>query len=286
MPSPAFVHETYKPHPALRPYIYGYSVFRSVLPDEDCTRITSPVRPASRGFFDPGDPLIDTTIPSAHVMFMFSFGAPMRVRFGDSTRYTSLSSCIFGPVTKSGKMDMTSQANFFGVAFRTGAADKFLNLPVHKLTDQLISMEDFWGVSGRALERGLCSCGSVHEQIRRLEEELLHRLPAAQALDARFQFLLTHIARHQGAASVQWFSDSAGLSRQHLARKFREAVGVSPKFYCRTLRFHALLEKVYSATKSDWATLAADFGYYDQAHLIAEFKEFTGSTPGEFIAPH
>lgn len=75
------------------------------------------------------------------------------------------------------------------------------------------------------------------------------------------------------------------MTRQHLTRRFKRQVGVAPKQFCRLTRFRALFEAVYSSPRVDWAAAAVDCGYYDQAHLIAEFKEFTGLTPTEFFRP-
>ena len=60
---------------------------------------------------------------------------------------------------------------------------------------------------------------------------------------------------------------------------------VTPKQFCRFARFHALVRHVFLNPQVDWATAAAELGYYDQAHLIAEFKEFTGLTPSQFFRP-
>ena len=69
------------------------------------------------------------------------------------------------------------------------------------------------------------------------------------------------------------------MSRQHLTREFRQRTGISPKLYSRLARFHAGLRYVGVASRIDWADVAAEAGYADQSHMIAEFRQFSGLTP-------
>src|SRR5205823_6076003 len=90
--------------------------------------------------------------------------------------------------------------------------------------------------------------------------------------------------RRRGATTVARLSAACGFSRQHLARKFRQSLGVCPKLFCRLVRFHYTLDRVITSPPGDWASAALELGYYDQAHLIAEFKEFTGLSPTGFAS--
>jgi transcriptional regulator GlxA family with amidase domain len=83
------------------------------------------------------------------------------------------------------------------------------------------------------------------------------------------------ILRSNGAAQVEDLASNAAISRRHLERVFLRKVGIGPKLFSRIVRFQHLLR----APQSDWALMAADSGYFDQAHLIRDFREFTGQTP-------
>jgi methylphosphotriester-DNA--protein-cysteine methyltransferase len=87
------------------------------------------------------------------------------------------------------------------------------------------------------------------------------------------------ILRHHGITRVDELAGSSGVSRQHLTRVFREHVGISPKLYCRLARFQSALVHAGRGKNVDWAQEAADLGYADQSHMIAEFREFGGLTP-------
>jgi transcriptional regulator GlxA family with amidase domain len=73
-------------------------------------------------------------------------------------------------------------------------------------------------------------------------------------------------------------ADSAGVSRQHLARVFRERIGVTPKAFCQLARFQSGL--VYAGCNDvEWADAALAMGYADQSHMINEFRRFSSLTP-------
>jgi AraC-like DNA-binding protein len=63
---------------------------------------------------------------------------------------------------------------------------------------------------------------------------------------------------------------------------FREHVGLTPKLFCRVRRFRAMLDQITKGRPVNWAKLAADCGYFDQAHLIRDFRAFAGITPVEY----
>jgi AraC-like DNA-binding protein len=77
------------------------------------------------------------------------------------------------------------------------------------------------------------------------------------------------------------------VTRQHLARRFSQLVGVSPKTFARVVRLGRVIERVRAMPAGgaiNWSALALDVGYYDQAHLVDEFRELTGVTPAAWLA--
>jgi AraC-like DNA-binding protein len=88
----------------------------------------------------------------------------------------------------------------------------------------------------------------------------------------------------QGDLRIVRLSEQLGISEGHLIRSFNHRIGVTPKRYARILRFHRLIGLVQRAGPVHWAALASELGYTDQAHLIKEFRGFTGITPGQFLA--
>ena len=93
------------------------------------------------------------------------------------------------------------------------------------------------------------------------------------------------LERSAGNVAVSTLAAKLGCSRKHLIARFRDQVGLPPKLLARILRFQRVLRRIDAApTLPRWADVAADCGYFDQAHLIREFREFSGSTPSDFLA--
>jgi AraC-like DNA-binding protein len=76
---------------------------------------------------------------------------------------------------------------------------------------------------------------------------------------------------------------AAGVSSTHLAQRFKELIGVTPKRLARTYRFAATVFSINPAGPIDWGDLAGGAGYFDQAHFGHEFRAFTGLTPTRYV---
>jgi AraC-like DNA-binding protein len=187
---------------------------------------------------------------------------------------------VIGPMTAVGRTEGSDRPEMIGVYFRPGRVNGFLHIALSDLTDRAIDIGDVWGASTRFLSGDL---GNLDEagRIERLEQILLRQRARdrrrAESMDV--QGLAAHILRRRGRATVDAIAHAAGVSRQHLARQFRERIGVAPKLYIRLARFHAGLVHAGSRESVDWAVAAAEMGYADQSHMIAEFRRFSGLTP-------
>lgn len=73
------------------------------------------------------------------------------------------------------------------------------------------------------------------------------------------------------------------LSLRQLERRFKRCIGVSPKMFARLLRFEALLDSLIRGPSISFADLSTRLGYHDQAHVIREFKTWSGCTPTAFL---
>jgi AraC-like DNA-binding protein len=272
----------YEPSPALRPFVHSYGHSVSLNPE------APPRRPPGEGgtefVLPPGDPMADWLFPSACVFLNFNLGEPVALARGDGHVPLPGGAHVIGPATRPGRMRLPQRVEALGVSFQPGYAHHFLRARADELTDEFLDLEHFWGAAGRALQERLLRARSVREKIRLVEAELLRRLASAPPPDRTVPALADHVFRRQGVTTVASLSAESGFTRQHLARKFRQSLGVGPKLFCRLVRFQNALTRVLSSPPDDWAAAAVDLGYYDQAHLIAEFKEFTGHTPTGFPA--
>jgi len=159
------------------------------------------------------------------------------------------------------------------------ATEAILGVPASALTGQIVALADLWGeaASGRLLQR-LAGAPDLAAAAAILESALAERRPAAAAVRPGAQLALM-AADRLANASVNAVADDLGVSERHLRRVFREALGLSPKTFARLARFRRALGAARASDRARWAGIAASTGYYDQAHLIAEFRAIAGVTP-------
>ncbi len=74
------------------------------------------------------------------------------------------------------------------------------------------------------------------------------------------------------------------MNERQLERKFQALVGVSPKFLCRILRLQKVFKTVELNPAVNWSFIASECGYYDQAHFIHDFKDFSGQNPSAYFS--
>jgi AraC-like DNA-binding protein len=85
-------------------------------------------------------------------------------------------------------------------------------------------------------------------------------------------------------ARITRLADEIGISHKHLLREFDRCVGLNPKTFARVCAFQRVIQSVGQKVEVEWADTAANCGYYDQAHLIREFRAFSGLTPMSYLA--
>ncbi len=167
---------------------------------------------------------------------------------------------------------------YVGVRFWPGRALPFLGVPASELTDLRIDIAELWPDH----EQCLANLYAIGE-LSALEGVLLRRLGGTQPVDRSVDAAVRAILRAGGNLSIAALAPALGVTRQHLARAFARHVGVPPKTFARVTRVRRALAKARVATAVDWAALAIDVGYYDQAHLAGEVRELTGRTPSEWL---
>lgn len=263
MPPAGDTYIEHQPGPALRPYVECYWTRCFALP--------------------PGAEDVYRVLPDGCLDIVFNFGDSWVRRGPRAGQVDRSRSSVVGTMTRPLLAQSGRQADFLGVRFRPGKVRAFLKAPAGEITDDSVELADVWGHRGRELEGRLFETPETRQRLHLLEEELRRRLANGGRQDARVDAAVETVLRRRGAVSTRDLSAACELTRQHLARLFEEYVGISPKHFCRVVRFQELLRRLGEQEQPGWASLAADLGYYDQAHLIADFKQFTGLTPAAFL---
>ena len=161
---------------------------------------------------------------------------------------------------------------------------RLLSLPTNELVDRVIPLEAVLGAQARDLGARLIETPDRGTRATVLGDALARRL-AGGASVGRPQVEGLAARRARGKSDIAESARDIGWSGKQFRPRIQDAVGVGPRAYRRLLRFDALTKAIANAAGApDWAALALDAGYYDQAHMIREFRELSGLTPGTYLA--
>jgi AraC-like DNA-binding protein len=200
-------------------------------------------------------------------------------------RYRRFSGAVLsGTYSRAFVCDALQHESIVGVHFRPGGAVPFLDGAANELADTHADLADVFGQSASELHERLCEVATPQDRFQILEEFLMRRLhrraskhhPAVAAALNMFGVAGTGV-------SVRDVARSVGLCERRFIQVFSTHVGVTPKLFCRLLRFQRARAVAQQVPTVDWSRLASSCGYFDQSHLIRDFQEFSSSSPTEYL---
>jgi len=205
-------------------------------------------------------------------------------------RYNTIpGSVVSGPRSEFFVIDTEGESHTIGVHFKPGGAFPFLKMPPTELTNQSIALECLWGRASFLLRERLLAAPSPAEKFRALECCLLEQLTKPLERHPAVEFALHRFFGWMPQPSVAQVVEQVGYSQRHFIQLFSDEVGLTPKLFSRVSRFQKIIRTAHPQSEINWAAVALDCGYYDQAHFIHDFQSFAGITPSEYMArktPH
>lgn len=167
---------------------------------------------------------------------------------------------------------------------RLGTYQAVLGKPASEFAGRVVALRDLWdAATTQRLEEQLAGARDARSAVVILKTAIAARLEPGICFNTNTR-LVQSAARHLESHNVAAVAEHLGISERHLRRVFRVVVGLSPKEYFKLLRFERALKAAKDARDSSWSDIAVSAGYYDQAHLIADFRSIAGTTPREFLA--
>lgn len=221
---------------------------------------------------------------SLTVPLVISFADPFAIGLGrdpgDNDRFASFAAGIYaGPVI----IESSGAACCVQVNFTPLGARQFFGLPMSELRDRMVGLDDALGFDGIALRERLGEASDWDTRFDIAEGFIAGRLAEANALSLEIAWAYRTVIASGGRTRVSAIAGEIGWSRKHLAAKFSDAIGIGPKTLSRIARFNRALS-LSKRQDDDWAGIAADCGYADQAHLVREFRQLAGETPTALAA--
>ena len=178
-------------------------------------------------------------------------------------------------MTVAQRFEMHLGTQTVGVRFRPGMARKMLGVPPITLSDTSVLVKELWRERACELAGQLDDAESVEESLA-VMRQLVGR---PDAKPNPVQRAIEHMASLQGRVDLNYIASQANLSSRQFRRRCLEESGLTPKRLSRILRFRHAEMLARREPNPKWAEIAATAGYFDQAHLIRDFREFVGQTP-------
>jgi AraC-like DNA-binding protein len=169
------------------------------------------------------------------------------------------------------------------ICFKPGGARLFLPMPATELTNQVVELSHLFGTTALELRERLLAAQTDEERVRILDYFLLACTACEQSPHPAIAFALASFQDSAGSCPVSEVTEQLGLRPKRFIHLFEEAVGLTPKVFCRLLRFQEVLSRIENEQRVCWTELALDCGYFDQAHFIHDFQTFSGLTPQAYL---
>ena len=215
----------------------------------------------------------------ADVSLPLRFGDPVLVCGDWPTEVPS--GALVGPRTRSVWLRFDGRIDQVNVSFHPGASVALAGVSMTELVDRMASPDD---VLPNHFREAMAELAPVppSERLCRISDLLLGCLGPHGDPDPQVREALRLIRVSRGRARVRWLAEKVNLSVSQLERRFRDRVGLGPKLLARQTRAASLVAAAMSTRAPDWACLAHEHGYADQAHLVRDFRELMGLTPRRF----
>jgi AraC-like DNA-binding protein len=229
-------------------------------------------------------PELQRVLPDGCMEMIFHYGDLYRQYFEDGSSIIQPKSFVFGQISSYIEIAPTGVTGIIAARFLPEGLVPFIETPVSGLENKAIDLYDLFGDEGKGLEEKVISAADNPSRIKMIEEFLLNRLATPHTIDNITKACVEAIFQSQGQIGVVELADKMNINRRNMERRFTSAVGLSPKQLSRVARLQITLKMLDQKQYSSLTSLAYENGYYDQAHFIKDFKEFTGLSPKSFFS--
>ncbi|MFD2515928.1 helix-turn-helix domain-containing protein [Pontibacter locisalis] len=185
---------------------------------------------------------------------------------------------IVGPVIERVNLSIGHDHIVIRVGFHPGGLYRLLGLPTHELFNHPLDGYDLFGQQIKEVNEQL-ALAQDYETMKNIVETFLLIKAMQGKVKEKFDDLMAVLMRQEAILRVEEVADEACMSFRQLERKFKERLGMPPKLFLKLIRFSKAYRMHESQPALRWTDIAHINGYFDQAHLIRDFRQFTGVAP-------
>lgn len=225
----------------------------------------------------------EPVVPDGCVEIIFNLSDRFRRYHANGDIETQSASLVAGQMQSSILIGPSGNVRLFGIRFRPTGAFPFFRFGMNDLADRIEPLDSVWGGEVASIEDRLSAAVSFEGQVAVAEAALAERFVEKNRVDPWLRNAVNLISTESGIKPVGVIAKEIGISERGLERRFRQSVGLTPKMFSRIVRFQRVLKSLETAAEPDIIDTALSFGYYDQSHLINDFRQFSGTTPTAFL---
>lgn len=227
---------------------------------------------------------IQRIIPNGLMELTFYSG--YRPRALDNNRYLQANSILNGQQKSYYDIAVSGKLSMFSISFQPHGAGMFFNVPSNEFFDQNVPLKYLVKECIAELEDNLEVSSSFENKICHVEKFLLRQLRVnfKEYEVKRIAQSVALINKVKGMITIDALYPASCLSRKQFERTFLAYIGSSPKQFLRTVRFQKSLYEKQKNESLSLTELAYNCGYYDQSHMIYDYKLFSGKTPSQYFS--
>jgi len=166
----------------------------------------------------------------------------------------------------------------FGIRLFPGGIYSMLGIPQQEFANSHVDADLVWASMTKEIEARIFEAPSFEKKAKIMDDFLLSCVRSKiVANDNQINNLLYHIFVTEGKTSVRELAERETMSTRHMNRIFNRWIGISPKRFCEVVRFQSIVNVIHHSSSID-STLAFSHGYFDQAHMLRDFKRFYGDS--------
>lgn len=225
-----------------------------------------------------------TIVPDGCMEMIFHYGDHYFQYVAKNKKIAQPKCFLFGQITHTLEIEPSGITGIFSVRFQPNGFLPFTTIPLERMHNRAVPLEEIFGKEVQNLEKKILESHNTNSRIQTIEKFLLEKLQTPDLSYRIAKECVEILMQSRGQLRVDELSNQLSINRRNLERKFVSAIGLSPKQLSKMIRLQSALKMMDSPEFTNLTNLAYQNGYFDQAHFIKDFKEFTGLSPGQFYA--
>lgn len=223
-------------------------------------------------------------IPDGCIEMAFILGDDIKRYISEDEFILQPRSMVLGQTIEPFYIEPTGYVNTFAVRFYPYGFANFVTMPIKKLANKETPIELLFGEKPtKELELKITEATDTKERIEIIEKFLIDKLNDKTTIDNIVKMTIDALIATKGNASISTILKEDLSKRRQLERNFIKQIGVSPKQLGKVIRLQTALKMLLNNKTENLTHIAYESEYFDQAHFIKDFKEFTGINPKEYL---